>query len=480
MSKRRIVRARKLPKNPEALFLGYQDKWLKDESLFRLMEKSRQIGISWVTAYDFVRDKSLATARTDAWISSRDDIQARLFLEDCKSFAQLLQVAAEDLGLVVIDSEKDIKAYVIEFANGKRIHSMSSNPDAQAGKRGDRGLDEFALHKDNRKLYSIAEPGLTWGGRMSIISTHRGNQNFFAELVREIKERGNPKGISLHTVTLENALDQGFLYKLQQKLPTKHPAQDMTEEEYFAWIRSRAESEETFLQEYMCVPADDAAAFLEWALIAAAEYREHEEWMIPANRMSGQLYLGVDVGRKHDLTVITLLEKLGDVYYTRRMISLERKPFAEQKAVIWSMMRELPIRRACFDATGLGMQMAEEAQTAFGHRVEPVNFSGPVKEELAYPLRGAFEDRKIRIPHDGKLRNDLRAVRKEVTAAGNIRFAADTGPDGHSDRFWSLALALHAGRTAGGPFAFMRMSKDAIRERLGRKAGKHLMKGLWA
>ena len=75
------------------------------------------------------------------------------------------------------------------------------------------------LHGDPRKLYTIAYPGVVWGGSLDIFSTHRGTYNYFNELLREITERGNPKKFSLHRVTLEDALAQGFLYKLQQKLP---------------------------------------------------------------------------------------------------------------------------------------------------------------------------------------------------------------------------------------------------------------------
>jgi len=38
-------------------------------------------------------------------------------------------------------------------------------------------------------------------------------------LVNEVRYGGNPKKISLHRVTLLDALDQGFLYKLQLALP---------------------------------------------------------------------------------------------------------------------------------------------------------------------------------------------------------------------------------------------------------------------
>ena len=211
--------AKNIPVNPDGLFLPYQEAWIVDRSRLKLMQKARQIGLSWSTAYAADERTAEAGARWDQWISSRDDLQARLVIEDCKMFAKILHLAAEDLGERVIDEEKKISAYVLHFANGRRIHSMSSNPDAQAGKRGGRILDEFALHPDPRKLWSIAYPGITWGGNMEVISTHRGSGNFFNLLVREIREHGNPKKISLHRVTLENALDQGFLYKLQQALP---------------------------------------------------------------------------------------------------------------------------------------------------------------------------------------------------------------------------------------------------------------------
>lgn len=43
-----------------------------------------------------------------------------------------------------------------------------------------------------------------------------------------------------------------------------------------------------------------------------------------------------------------------------------------------------------------------------------------------------------------QIRADLRKVQKVTTAAGNIRFVAESTPDGHADRFWALALAIHA------------------------------------
>lgn len=439
--------ARCIPENPDAIFLPYQERWIKDRSRLKVMEKSRQIGLSWSTAYPLVERTASAGARFDQWVSSRDEIQARLFLEDCKMWAQAFNLAADDLGEVVIDPKEKLTALVLRMASGRQIYSMSSNPDAQAGKRGGRVLDEFALHKDPRKLWTIAYPGLTWGGQLEVISTHRGSRNFFnTDLVIDARKKGNPKGVSLHRVTLEDALHQGFLFKLQQALPPDAEQQAMDETEYFDFIKSGAADDESFLQEYMCIPGDDDSAFLEYDLIASCEYPPGEAWELElADAQSGQreLYAGLDIGRKKDLTVLWVLERLGDVLYTRQMVALRNQSKPDQEKILWPWLACM--RRTCVDYTGLGIGWGDDAQKQFGHdRIELVTFTAHVKERLAYPLRGRMEDRNLRLPYDPTVRADLRAVTKTTTAAGNIRFEAERTADGHADRFWALALANEA------------------------------------
>lgn len=438
--------ARILPPNPDALFLPFQQRWVEDRSRLKLMEKSRQIGISWSTAYRAVEGTAAAACRQDQWVSSRDELQARLFVEDCRKFVGLLQAAGEYLGERVVDEERRITAYVIAFANGHRIHSMSSNPDAQAGKRGGRILDEFALHPDPRKLWSIAYPGITWGGALEVISTHRGSHNYFNELVREARERGNPKGLSLHRVTLQDALDQGFLWKLQHTLPAEHEVQEMAEADYFDWVRAGCADQESFLQEYMCQPADDDAAFLEYPLIMACEYRAGEDWeydLDQARAVRGRLYAGLDIGRKRDLTVLWILERLGDVLYTRAVIRLQNMSKPDQEAILnpWLAL----VQRVCIDYTGLGIGWGDDAQRRHGtYAVELVTFTPRTKEALAYPVRTAMEERRLRLPADATIRAALRSVTKSTSLGGNIRFTAERTADGHADEFWGLALAIAA------------------------------------
>lgn len=439
------------------MFLPYQRRWICDESPLKIMEKSRQIGMSWSAACRVVRHHLRQTRPSHSWVASRDEVQAKLFLDDCRKFARWFERFATGRNRTSLT--KNTRGANLEFTNGSVIHSLSSNPDAQAGKRGNRILDEFALHPNPKQLYSIALPGITWGGQLEIISTHRGSANFFNELIGEIRFGGNPKSFSYHRVTLEDALDQGFLEKLQAKLPPNDRRLEMDRAAYFDFVRSTCPDEATFQQEYMCNPMDDRSAFMGWDLLLSCEYDDRTAWEISLPydfwadvTISSDCYLGVDIGRDRDLTVFWLLETIGGVAFTRRVECCANEAFRNQEKVLHDFLAIPTLRRICIDQTGIGRQFAERAREIFGNdRVEGVSFSANFKEVLAYSLKVAFENQRIRIPRDRAIEADLQSIRREVSPSGTLKFSAEAGINGHADRFWALALAWHASRVADRP-----------------------------
>ena len=423
-------------------FLSYQQAWVTDPGIMLLAEKSRQIGWTWASSHGIARRHAMADYGLDTWGTSRDDLQAQLAVQDCAKFAEILDKAAQSLGQVVLD-EKGRTGHVLRFGNGTKYYSLSSNPDAQAGKRGNRVGDEFALNKENRTLYAIMEPGVTWGGFIWLFSTHRGSANYFNQLLLEARHKRNPKRWRVYRVTLQDALDCGFLYALQSKLPADDPRQGLDEAGYFDFVKAKAPDEESFAQEYMCVPSDDASAFVSYELIDGCKYAPGTEWETDLTA-AGPLYLGVDVGRTHDLTVFWVVEDVAGQLLTRRVTTMKAAPFAEQEAAFYELLRLPNLRRACVDRSGLGMQFAERAKERFGAKVEGVQFSGPVKESLAYPMKAALEDKTFRVPDEIEIVSDFRSIRKETTSAGNARFVGDRTVNGHADRWWAACLALHA------------------------------------
>ncbi len=456
-------------------FTPYQTRWKDDPARLRICVKSRQVGMSYVDAYDSVLKAAIKHGR-DVWVMSRDEVQAHQYFLHCKRWARILKYAATDFGeqIFTMANGKPVKVSVLTFASGASIYTLSSNPDAIVGKSGHVKLDEFALHKDQRTLYAVAKPVIQWGGTLSIISTHRGIGTVFNQILRDIKERQNRMGWSLHEIPIEAAVAQGLV----QKINAATGAND-TPEEWMARQHAECIDEEQWKQEYCCVPADESAAFITHQMITTCEdssirlmsLDELEAYLAgsplpssihqstnPSIPWSGegqghsqlstpnsQLFLGMDVARKRNLCVIDVGEKIGDVVWDRLRIELHDKPFSEIKANLYPLLRLPQLHRACIDASGLGTQLAEEAKDCFGWKVEPITFTAPLKEELAFGLRRDFEDCRLRLVRDDKLRADLRGLKKLVTPSGNIRFAGEAD-DSHCDRTWAKALRQYAAR----------------------------------
>lgn len=423
-------------RSSKKFFNAYQERWLNDDSKIKIWEKSRRIGATYVQSYEDVRDIA-AKKYPKVWFSSADESAAREYIEYCETWTKALNIAAKSLGEELIkDENKDIKVMSILFADGRRINALSSNPKAFRSKEGKIILDEFAHHDDPVKLWRAARPCITWGWPLRILSTHNGTAALFAQFIDKIKR--NQLHWSLHTTPIQLAVEEGLFDKIMGRPTTKAEREAFLKQEY-----EDCGDEETWQQEYCCIALDGASAFLTYDLINACE---DTDIIMDLSAVKGDLYLGMDIGRKKDLTCIWVLEKYNRHLYTRHFEVIEKQPFRFQKQRLYELLKHPNMRRGCIDATGIGMNLAEDAQLDFGQRkVESVTFTANVKEDLATTLKPEFEDRHITIPSDHLIREDLHAIKKVVTSSGNIRFDVSSSfKESHADRFWALALARHA------------------------------------
>ena len=415
-------------------FLPYQMKWLNDKSKIKIWEKSRRIGATYVQSFEDVQD-CINKKVPAVWFSSADESAAKEYIDYCEKWVKFFHAVAKSRGEQIIDSDKDIKAFVIEFKNGTKIHALSSNPKAFRSKGGKVVLDEFAFHNNPDELWKAARPCITWGYPLRILSTHNGQNCLYYKFIDQVVK--GKLNWSHHKTPIQLAVDESLVDKILQR--------KTTQEERDAWIQNEKDNcfdEYTWLQEYCCIAVDEACAFLPYDLISTCEL---DDILKPLSDIKNDMFVGMDVGRKKDLTVIWVLEKLENILYTRSVIELVKMPFHKQEEILSEVLSCKPFRRCCPDSTGIGMQLSENAQIKFGkYRVEPIMFTNRVKEELAYCLRTHFEDRTVFIPKQHEIREDLHSIRRITTTANNIRFDADRSDNGHADRFWALALALHA------------------------------------
>lgn len=432
------------------LFLKYQKKWLQDTSMVKIAAKSRRIGFTWTQAFEDVKDALTLKIRgkyVDVWYTSADLSAAKEYINYCKFWAKSTKTAFQDLGNIVIDEEKDIKALSLEFKNGARINAISSNPSAFRSKGGKVVIDEFAFHKNPAELWKAARPVITWGYPLRIISSLNGTNNLFYKFIQLIK-KGKLKW-SLQEIDIFKAVDDGLVDKIYDRPTTK--------EEKEAWLQELKEScgdEVTWQQEFCCIAVDEASAFISYELINSCiedtliigSEGKNKYNIKTLSDIEDDIYIGYDIARKKDLSVITVWEKKGSVFYLRVIYELKNMLFRGQKAILYSLLKLPKCRKCCIDKTGIGAQLAEDAELDFGKKVEGITFSAKTKEELAYKLYYAFEDRNIRFPDDEDFKNDIHSIKRLPTSTGVVRFEAERSEtDGHADRFWSSALGIFAG-----------------------------------
>lgn len=402
----------------------YQQRFINDNSRLKICLKARQIGMT--TAMCFEAIKMALNKRCSILILSTTERQS---MEVIDRIQNLLSIFKQAVNLKLIRESRS----EIMFPNRSKIISLPASPSSIRGYSGHVFLDEFAFHKDSKAIWTAVFPIISKGYSLRIVSTPAGKTGKFYELWESAEELG----FSRHKITIYDAIKDGLKIDLDLIKKNLDP--------------------ESFAQEYECEFIDEAFSYFPLELIYSAISSECDAWDgIPR----GVFYMGVDIARKRDLTALVVVEKLGDVFYVRHIDELKNENFQAQKLKIEMLMKTYHVHRICIDATGLGMQLAEELQNQYGSLVEPINFTLPTKEHLVTFVRALFEKKNIRLMSHPQLIRDIHAIKKLITPAGNIRFDADrTETEGHADRFWALALACHAGaKPSGSPYIITRRS----------------------
>lgn len=406
----------------------YQRRWVQDEARFKIAMFARQCGKTFTSTLEIALDmvRAEAAGKRARWvILSRGERQA----QEAMSEGIKLHLRAMAQGFKEYEQPFDmhIKQLEVELPGGSRVTALPANPDTARGFSANVLLDEFAFHKDSRAIWKalfpvISKPGL----KLRVISTPNGKGNKFYDLMT-----GKDDAWSRHTTTIYQAVAEGLPRNIDE-------------------LKAGAGDTDLWQQEFELEWLDEASAWLSYELIGACE---HALAGVPAHYTGGPVFVGVDIGARNDLFVMYVIEQLGDVYWTREIITRRRISFAEQDALLAQVFLQYRVLRCCMDQTGMGEKPVEDAQRMFGSsRVEGVIFTGPAKLTLATQGKEAFEDRRLRIPAgDVALRADLHKLQKLTGPTGAPRFVAESDSAGHADRTWACFLAINAASGASGP-----------------------------
>jgi len=415
---------------PAIQLYDFQRRWLADRSRFKIGNMCRQIGKSFIVALEAV-DCAMETGQ-DWVLLSAGERQSKELMEKVKMHCQAYMLAASDIMVDQFDGA-DVKytMLTIRLPNGARIIGLPANPDTARGFSANVILDEFGFHKDSEKIWRALFPTISRGFKIRVVSTPQGMRNRFYTLMTQ------DNGWSKHTVDIYQAVADGVPHEI-------------------AKLKAGVDDPDSWEQEFEVKFVDEASAWLTYLMITACQheavptemrYEDVTDEVVEqiAASIKGRAFGGFDVSRRKDLTVLDLEDLVGDVYWQRAMIIFPHVRLSEQKLMLWRLMDAMRMERMCIDATGMGLQLAEETVDRYGsYRVEAVEFTNAIKHDMAARTRRMFEDRLIRIANCQKARDDYHAVKKTTTAAGNIRFDAERTDLGHADRFWAKSLAFMA------------------------------------
>jgi phage FluMu gp28-like protein len=417
--------------SPLSILLPYQADWVSDVARFKIGLWARQTGKSFSTAAESVTD---CLARKTTWVTlSAGERQALEWMRKAREWAEVCKVALADYVEVRDTAEAVLKSAEITWPNGSRLLAIPANPDTARGYSANLTLDEFAFHENPdaiwRAIYpSISNP-LKGVYKIRIVSTPNGQGNRFHDLW--VKDNGWSK----HKVDIHTAVARGLPANIDE-------------------LRSGLGDPEGWAQEFECQFLDAAAVLLPYELIATCEDQDSHE-TAPAEfweRTSpSPLVLGIDFGRKRDLTCSWAVETVGDVSFTREVLTLRNTSTPDQVALLRPRIQRA--RRVCLDYTGPGVGMGDYLVREFGEwapdrhlfgKIELCTFSNTLKLEVFSKLRMDFERRCVRIPISRGIREDLHSMHRVTTPSGGVTYRAPHTDDGHADRCTALALAMRA------------------------------------
>lgn len=484
----------KFERRAPGVLLGYQQRWVQDQSQVKIDEKSRRIGITWAEAADDVLTAAASTGM-DVWYIGYNKDMAIEFILDCAQWTAHLGEAAGQIeeGEEIYkdgDETKSVLTYSIKYASGNRITALSSRPSNLRGKQGKVVIDEAAFHQDLGELLKAAFALLIWGGRVVIISTHDGVDNEFNSLIQDVRAGKIP--YSVHRTTFDEALADGLYERVCMKTGKAWTADGQIQwrDEIYKIYRANA------AEELDVVPSQSGGTYMSRSLIESCmdatvpvlrltcpegfEQRPHAEreeyiadWieehlkplmdLLPKDMRS---YYGQDFARNGDLSVVwPLIEEQSLHRRCPFLIEMRNVPFKQQEQLLfWMVDRLARFASGAHDARGNGQYLAEVAMQRYGStKIHQVMLTQQWYRDNMPKYKAAFEDREITISKDADVLADHRAIMVEKGVPKIPDTGHTTGSDGgqrHGDSAIAGALAWFASLNPGAVIEFESIGDD--------------------
>jgi len=354
------------------------------------------------------------------------------------------------------------KRTIIRLRNGSEILAESPVPETIRGHTAKAVyLMEANFIRDDQDLYTAVLFTLnTTNGYLIAESTPWNTDSVF----HQIFHSPHYQQFSLHRVPYHQAL---------------HPRGPLTPTMVDTIKQQLQGDPHRWAREMLCQWTESQDKWLPICLITHCQDSQLSYWK-PTQRHRGEFHAGVDFGKKHDYTVVAVLQAKGRHHYLRH---LHRFPLDTPYGVVIGYLRRLQdnwshLSSIRCDATGVGDYIVEDMERSGLRGVQGVVFTQASKESLATALRELMLSAEcpncgwtgtldtgggrwntncprgcrtqlgnpqktrglLHLPYDPQLYTELNTPTYTLNKGGTLVFNHPAGT--HDDAFWALALAV--------------------------------------
>jgi phage FluMu gp28-like protein len=375
-------------------------------------------------------------------------------LEDAKEKVNYARQLAEELPLayrkkVVTDSKTELG--FLSNGSAQRVSRIISNPSkAPRGKKGDLYLDELAHYSNDREVYKGSTALiLRSNGQLTGCSSPLGRRGVFWEIARQEQRQFRAYWrqrvpwwlCRFFCVDVARAAQEAPLMPTEDRVRTfgTRDIQDQFESLPL----------EDFQEEFEVSYSDESYSFYSYELILPCTRDDLvlADDFTTFGDVAGRLVAGFDVGRKRDLSELSIFEEISGRKICRMLRTYDRIEFAEQEGDLRRMLDTLPIARLSIDQNGIGMHLAENLRRDHA-QVVPETFTNESKEIWATDFKILLQRNDVVLPKNRELVSQIHGVKRRLTPTGKPSFEVERDQDskGHGDKFWSVALACQKER----------------------------------
>lgn len=428
----------------------YQIRLLNDKSLFRLVNKSRQIGFSTIIAAEGFQKGAVAPWLKKPYTANYVSVNQNEAGDKIEIVRRLYHSVPDSLKESGIKPELWTDAQN-EMAFGRPPHqgTLISQPASSAirGGRKDIYFDEAAHIRDFKKLYQAALPAITRGdSRITIVSTPLGQSGLFYDIAVDVDAYPEYSRHSVPWWESRAMVKEGFYDEalaLAADLPTAERVEQYGSDKLNSIFRSFGSDLISFQTEYEATFVDEAEAYYPWDLVVScrSDRPVWRDW--PENyEPMGWLAIGMDLAKERDKTVIIVTEIIETEGETKRIVRFVKEmhsSYDEQFKYLQGLIAKVKPNRVSIDQTGVGQMFVERAKREIPHsNIEGVVFTNQKKERWATTLKGDMQLGNVDYPGHPDLLRQIHGIRRTKTEANFYKFAGV-----HDDYFWAMVLSFY-------------------------------------